>query len=93
MAGSTASATTTFRNTVRIGTTAGAQLQIGSALPTSPVADVLANFAGPAALLFPRMTTTVRDALTPTTGMVIYNTSTNKLNVHTGSAWEAVTSA
>lgn len=39
-----------------------------------------------------RMTTTQRDALTPLAGMVIFNTTTSKLNVYT-SAWEAVTSA
>lgn len=44
------------------------------------------------AFLPTRMTTTQRDALTPAAGMVIYNTTTNKLNVYT-SAWEAVTSA
>lgn len=41
----------------------------------------------------PRMTTTQRDAVaSPTAGMVIYNSTTNKLNVYT-TAWEAVTSA
>jgi hypothetical protein len=40
----------------------------------------------------PRMTTTQRDAIgTPAAGLVIYNTTTNKLNVFT-TAWEAVTS-
>lgn len=42
--------------------------------------------------LLPRMTTTQRDAITsPPTGLIIYNTTTNKLNVFT-TAWEAVTS-
>jgi hypothetical protein len=41
----------------------------------------------------PRLTTTQRDALTATEGMLIYNTSTHKLNVRGASAWEAVTSA
>lgn len=41
----------------------------------------------------PRMTTTQRDAISsPAEGLVIYNTSTHKLNVFT-TAWEAVTSA
>jgi len=40
----------------------------------------------------PRMTTTQRDAISsPAAGLVIYNTTTNKLNVFT-TAWEAVTS-
>ena len=41
----------------------------------------------------PRMTTTQRDAVaSPTAGMMIYNSSTNKLNVYT-TGWEAVVSA
>lgn len=45
------------------------------------------------AFMPPRMTTTQRNAIpAPTAGMVIYNTTTNKLNVYT-TAWEAVTSA
>jgi hypothetical protein len=39
------------------------------------------------AVLFPRLTTTQRDALTATDGMVIYNTSTSKLQVRAGGAW------
>lgn len=42
----------------------------------------------------PRMTTTQRDLIpTPPEGLIVYNTSTSKLNVYTGAAWEAVTSA
>lgn len=41
----------------------------------------------------PVLTTTQRDALTPTEGMTIYNVTTHKLNVRTAAAWEAVTSA
>lgn len=45
-------------------------------------------------LLFPRLTTAQRDAIGgPPAGLVIYNTTTNKLNVRTATAWEAVTSA
>jgi hypothetical protein len=40
----------------------------------------------------PKMTTTQRDAISsPASGLVIYNTTTNKLNLYT-TAWEAVTS-
>lgn len=43
--------------------------------------------------LLPRMTTTQRNAITsPVAGLVIYNTTTNKINVYT-TAWEQVTSA
>ena len=42
----------------------------------------------------PRMTTTQRNAISsPAAGLMIYNTSTNKLNFFNGSTWEAVTSA
>lgn len=39
------------------------------------------------------MTTTVRNALTnPQDGMIILNTTTNKLNVRLNGAWEQITS-
>lgn len=44
----------------------------------------------------PKLTTTVRDALTGVDlyeGLVVYNTTTHKLNVRVAAAWEAVTSA
>ena len=45
-------------------------------------------------LLLPRMTTGERDAIAgPASGLLIYNTSTNKLNFRAAAAWEAVTSA
>lgn len=44
-------------------------------------------------VILPSLTTTQRGNLpTPALGTVIYNSTTNKLNVYTGS-WEAVTSA
>lgn len=45
------------------------------------------------ALVFPTLTETQRDALTGVAGMVVYNTTSNKLNFYNGTAWEAVTSA
>lgn len=39
------------------------------------------------------MTTTTRNTLTASKGDVVFNSTTNKLNVYTGSAWEAITSA
>lgn len=45
------------------------------------------------AFMPPRMTTTQRDAIaSPTAGMIIYNSTTNKLNIYT-TAWEVITSA
>lgn len=46
--------------------------------------------------IIPQLTTTERDALTGANlfpGLMIYNTTTNKLNVRVAAAWEAVTSA
>lgn len=61
---------------------------------TTPDADAILDLTSTTkAFLPPRMTSTQRDAIpTPTAGMVIYNATTNKLNVYT-TAWEAVTSA
>jgi len=44
--------------------------------------------------LMPVLTTAQRDAIVaPATGLMIYNSSTNKLCVYTGAAWETITSA
>lgn len=46
------------------------------------------------AFMPPRMTTTQRDNIaSPTAGMVVYNSTTGKLNVRGAAGWEAVTSA
>lgn len=64
---------------------------IGTASPNSN--SILDLTSTTKAFMPPRMTGTQRDAIpSPTAGMVIYNTSTNKLNVYT-TGWEAVTSA
>lgn len=42
----------------------------------------------------PSYTTTLRDAIpNPKAGLLIFNSTTSKLNFYTGSGWEAVTSA
>jgi len=51
----------------------------------------------PKALVIPKITETVRDTLAPEKGTIIYNTTSNKLNMAIAStvgsaAWEAVTS-
>lgn len=38
-------------------------------------------------ILFPRLTTTERDALTPTSGLMIYNTTASKFQGYAGGAW------
>ena len=64
---------------------------IGGASAASAALDITSTTKG---FLPPRMTTAQRDAIaSPATGLVIYNTSTNKLNFYNGTAWEQVTSA
>ena len=77
----------------RIGATIlGGNVGIGAALPDeSAILELQSTTQG---LMLPRMTTVQRDAITsPGTSLMIYNTSTNKLNFYNGSAWEQVTSA
>ena len=38
-------------------------------------------------VIFAGLTTSARDALTASAGMVIYNSSTNKLQCYNGSSW------
>jgi hypothetical protein len=64
---------------------------IGSAPVTSSALSVTSTTKG---LLFPRMTETQRNAIaTPVAGLVIYNTTTNKLNLRVAAGWEVITSA
>jgi hypothetical protein len=57
-----------------------------SAVNGKAVLDVVSTTKG---FLPPRMTTAQRDAISsPTTGLVIYNTSTNALSFFNGTAWQ-----
>ena len=79
-------------NTTRIGNASTTQthldgsLTIGdTTLDPSAILDVTSTTQG---ILFPRMTTTQRNAIaTPADGLVIYNTTDNKLQVRAGGAW------
>jgi hypothetical protein len=54
--------------------------------------STLSTILTPVGFFIPKLTTTQRDALpSPQAGQLIYNTTTNKLNVYT-TAWEQVTS-
>jgi hypothetical protein len=55
--------------------------------------DQVGNLDSSGVLYPPRLTTTERDALTVTKGATIFNTTLNKLQTYTGSAWETLTSA
>jgi len=78
--------------TVGLCNTITGQVAVGTVTPDAAAAlEVNSTTRG---FLPPRMTTTQRDAITsPPAGLMIYNTTTNKLNVRTASSWEAVTSA
>lgn len=62
------------------------QVGVGATVPdVSAVLDVQSTTQG---VLFPRMTTTQRDAIgTPADGLVIFNTTDTKLQVRAGGAW------
>jgi hypothetical protein len=71
------------------GSVLGGSLAIGQtgAADASALLEVESTTKG---ILFPRMTTTQRDNISsPASGLVIYNTSTSKLNVYNG-AWVAL---
>lgn len=72
----------------------GSNVGLGTFNPdSSALLDLTSTTKG---LLLPRMTTTERNAIPVSAarkGLVIMNTTTNKINVYNGSAWEAVTSA
>lgn len=61
---------------------------IGTSIPDSKaILDVNSSSKG---ILVPRMTTTQRDAIiSPTNGLLIYNTTTNQFNYYNGTAWQA----
>lgn len=50
--------------------------------------DRIASTTG--ALLLPRMTTVQRDALTAVNGMILHNTTLNKIQIYESGAWASV---
>ncbi len=63
-------------------------LGIGTAPAPSAMLDVSSTTKG---LLPPRMTTAQRDAIaSPAAGLLVYNTTTNRLNLRTATAWQEV---
>ncbi|WP_413612442.1 beta strand repeat-containing protein [Bdellovibrio sp. HCB-110] len=67
----------------------GGNVGVGTASPAaSALLDVSSTSKG---FLPPRMATAQRDAISsPATGLTIYNTDQNYLNIYTGSAWTSV---
>ena len=66
---------------------------VGVGIGTPNAAAILDVTSTTKGFLPPRMTTTQRDAIASVpAGLMIYNTSLNKLNVYNGTTWETVTS-
>jgi hypothetical protein len=74
------------------GTTGNVLIQNGGTFTdvASAILNVNSTTQG---VLFPRMTTTQKNAIaSPATGLVVYDTTLNKLAVYTGATWETITS-
>ncbi len=80
----------TFLASVVLTVTTYAQVGIGTTNPnTSAALDITSTTKG---FLPPRMTTTERNAIgTPATGLVIFNTTTNGLEVKSSTGWTSLT--
>lgn len=71
----------------------GGSLSIGNSSTAAASSSILDLTSTSKGFLPPRMTTAQKNAITsPATGLVIFDTTLNKLCVYTGSAWETVTS-
>ena len=76
-------------NTTRLNASTDASIGFAGGAAASSVLECQSTTKG---FLPPRMTTTQRNAIaSPAEGLMIYNTTTAKLNVYT-TAWEAITS-
>jgi hypothetical protein len=81
----------TVTGAVLFGTTSGS-VGIG-ATTTINASSILQVTSTSQGFLPPRMTTAQKNAIaTPATGLVVYDTTLNKLALYTGAAWETVTS-
>lgn len=66
-----------------------------TAVPTNSTSGILLDLTSTTSgVRLPRLTTTERNAIVYSgAGVIIFNTTTNKINIATGSGWEVVTSA
>ena len=73
---------------MNIGAGVGSSLALGGTLAASAILQADSTSKG---FLAPRMTLAERDAIvSPATGLQVYNTSSNKLNVYNGTSWTDV---
>jgi hypothetical protein len=66
----------------------GGNVAVGTTTPAASTALDITSTTG--ALLVPRMTTTQRNALTATNGMILYNTTDNQMQARVNGAWVAL---
>jgi hypothetical protein len=65
-------------------------LGIGTTTPAATaILDVQSTTKG---VRFPNMTSTQKNAITPSAGTVIFDTTLSKLCVYSGAAWQTITS-
>lgn len=62
---------------------------IGGAPAATAILDVQSTTKG---VRFPNMTTTQKNAITPSAGTVVFDTTLSKLCVYSGAAWQTITS-
>lgn len=60
---------------------------------TGGISNALDITATDGSLVVSRLTTVQRDALTPSNGMIIYNTTTNEYNFYVSGSWQTITLA
>lgn len=76
--------------TVQAYLSSAGQFSLGATANASAILQADSTTQG---FLPPRMTTTQKNAISsPATGLVVYDTTLNKLAVYTGAGWETVTS-
>jgi hypothetical protein len=81
---------TSFAERLRIDQNGGVSVGSSADAVASSILDLTSTTKG---VLFPRMTTVQKAAIaTPVSGLVVYDTTLNKLCVYTGAAWETITS-
>jgi hypothetical protein len=84
----------TYRNAVSLLGGALASELLAASSGTINAAAILQADSTTRGFLPPRMTETQRDAISaPPAGLLVYNTTTNKLNLRVAAAWEIITSA
>ena len=91
LAGTTHIAIQTVSGNTLLGTTSGSVgIGTNTSINASAILDITSTTQG---FLPPRMTTTQRNAITsPAAGLIVYDTTLNKLSLYTGLVWETITS-